>query len=409
MRILFISQYYPPEVNAPAVRVSEISRHWAEQGHTVTVVTAFPNHPSGVVSETYRNKWFAREDDCGVTILRSFIYAAPNVRILRRVISYLSFMVSAIITGIVRSGKQDIVVATSPQLLVAVAGYVVSLFKRIPFVFEVRDIWPEEIVAVGAMKPGFSIRILERLEVFLYRRAALIVALAQGTVDILTSRGVPTDKIMMIPHGVDVDSFTLTENDHTLRDHLNLNGHFLVSYIGTHGMAHNLKTVLKAADRLRDQSDIRFLFVGDGADKDNLRRTQQEQSLDNVTLVPQQQRDSIPFYYATSDLCLVPLRRAPLFTKNIPSKLYEIMASGKPILIGTEGESRRLVLRARAGLAYEPDNDVDLADKIMQLYRNRSLASQLGANGRRFADAHCRQTAIAERYAAILGDVVRGR
>jgi glycosyltransferase involved in cell wall biosynthesis len=405
MRILYISQYYPPEVNAPAVRVSEISRRWAQQGHAVTVVTAFPNHPNGIVPEEYRRKLLAKETDHGVSVLRSLIYAAPNAHMLRRILSYLSFMFSAIISGMFRSGKQDMVIATSPQLLVALAGYVVSRFKRAPFVFEVRDIWPEEIVAVGAMRRGLAFRLLEKLEMFLYRRAALIVALAQGTVDILTSRGVPASKIALVPHGVDFDSFSSQSNDHALRDTLNLNGHFLVTYIGTHGMAHNLQTVLKAADRLRDHNDIRFLFVGDGADRDNLLRTQAEQGLDNVTLVPQQQRDSILRYYATSDLCLVPLRRAQLFTKNIPSKLYEIMAAGKPILIGTEGESRRLVLRARAGLAYEPDNDADLADKIMHLFHNRQLVKQLGDNGRRFADAHCRQDDIADRYGKILANI----
>jgi colanic acid biosynthesis glycosyl transferase WcaI len=406
MRILYISQYYPPEANSPAVRVSELSRHWAESGHQVTVLTAFPNHPSGVIPEQYRSKWFLRENDHGVKVLRSFIYAAPNTRIIRRTLSYLSFMISAIITGILRTGKQDVILATSPQLFVAVAGYIVSRFKRLPFVFEVRDIWPEEIVAVGAMKPGLAIRLLEKLEMFLYRRAAMIIAVARGTVDALVHRGIPAEKIVFIPHGVNVDAFATQEDNHALRDTFNLNGHFLVSYIGTHGMAHNLQTVLKAADRLRDCPDIRFLLVGDGADRAHLVQMQQEQGLANVTLIPQQQHDQIPRYYATSDLCLVPLRKAALFTKNIPSKLYEIMASGKPILIGTEGESRRLVLRARAGLAYEPDNDSDLADRILQLYRDRTLALQLGDNGRRFADAHCRQSVIADRYSVVLSRMV---
>jgi colanic acid biosynthesis glycosyl transferase WcaI len=409
MRILYISQYYPPEVNAPAGRVSGLSRLWTKLGHSVTVLTAFPNHPNGIVPEQYRGKWFHREEDHGVSILRSFIYATPNARVLRRVLSYLSFMISAIITGILRSGRQDIVIATSPQLFVAVAGYIVSRVKRLPFVFEVRDIWPAEIVAVGAMKPGLAIQLLEKTEMFLYRRATLIVAVAQGTVDILTSRGIPADKIILLPNGVDVDCFANLQDDHVLRDKLNLNGHFLVSYIGTHGMAHNLQTVLKAAEHLRDCRSIRFLFVGDGAEREQLVRMQRELSLDNVTFVPQQQRDRIPRYYATSDLCLVPLRRAALFTKSIPSKLYEIMASGKPVLIGTEGESRRLVLRARAGLAYEPDNDHDLAEKIMQLYHDRILATQLGANGQRFADAYCRQAAIAERYSGVLSKLAAKR
>lgn len=406
LNILYMSHYFPPEVNAPAVRVSQFSRLWQKLGHHVTVVTGFPNHPHGVIPPEYRGKLFARENRDGATVLRSYVYATPNKGFAKRVLNFISFMISGTLSAILRSGKQDIVIATSPQFFVAVAGYVVSLFKRAPFIFEVRDVWPEEIVAVGAMKRGLVVKFLEMIEMFLYRRATMIVAVAQGIVDILTRRGIPAEKIVLVTNGVDFDRFSNAVDDHEVRDQHNLNGHFLVSYIGTHGMAHNLHTVLNAANRLRHREDIRFLFVGDGADKDNLVESSSRLKLDNVTFVPQQDRNRITKYYAASDLCLVPLRQADLFTKNIPSKIYEVMASGKPILIGAKGESQKLVESAQAGIAVEPDNDVDLSIKISRLADDRDLAQQLGRNGQSYAKRNCSHDDLAVKYLGYLDDCV---
>ncbi len=398
LRILYLTHYFPPEVNAPAVRVSQFATAWMQAGHQVTIVTGFPNHPTGVIPEEYRGKAYQREEYQGVAVHRSFVYAAPNKGFGKRIANYLSFMVSAIWVALTKTGKQDVVIATSPQFFVAVAGFVVSLCKRIPFVFEVRDLWPEEIVAVGAMKRGTIIRMLEAVEMFLYRRAKTIVAVAQGTVDDLVARGIPKEKLVLIPNGVDYERFASATDDHTIRDEHELNGHFLVSYIGTMGMAHNLRTVIKAADRLKENDAVRFLFVGDGAERDGLMNYSRELGLENVTFVHQQPRNRIPEYYAASDLCLVPLRRVELFTKNIPSKIYEVMAAGKPIVIGTTGESQRLVESAQAGVAFVPDDDADLADKIGTLAADREKSLRLGANGQRFALQHCHYRRHAENY-----------
>lgn len=406
LRILYLTHYFPPEVNAPAVRVSQFAQAWSAGGHQVTVVTGFPNHPAGVIPPEYRGKIFQREETAGAQVLRGYIYAAPNRGFARRILNYLSFMVSAIIIGVLRSGKQDLVIATSPQFFVAIAGYVVSRIKRIPFVFEVRDLWPEEIVAVGAMKRGAVIRMLERIEAFLYRRAALIVAVAEGTIAVLTARGIPREKLALIPNAVDFERFAAASDDHQLRDAHELNGHFLVSYIGTLGMAHNLRTVLDSAARLRRHDDIRFLIVGDGAERENLVAYSRAQKLDNVTFVPQQSRTRVAEYYAASDVCLVPLRKTELFTKNIPSKIYEVMAAGKPIVIGTNGESRRLVESAEAGIAVAPEDADDLAAKIVYLAKHRDESRRLGANGRAFAERCCDHRVRAREYLAVLQPLV---
>lgn len=407
LRILYLTHYFPPEVNAPAVRVSQFAQAWGEAGHRVTVVTGFPNHPTGVIPAEYRGKLFQAEEIAGTRVLRGYIYAAPNRGFARRILNYLSFMVSAILIGVLRSGKQDLVIATSPQFFVAIAGYVVSRVKRIPFVFEVRDLWPEEIVAVGAMKRGAVIRMLERVEAFLYRKAALIVAVARGTIEVLTARGIPREKLGLIPNAVDVARFAQTEDDHQIRDAHEFNGHFLVSYIGTLGMAHNLQTVLDSAARLRCHDDIRFLIVGDGAEREKLVAYSRAQELDNVTFVPQQSRGRVAQYYAASDVCLVPLRKTELFTKNIPSKIYEVMAAGKPIVIGTDGESRRLVESAEAGIAAAPEDADDLASKIMYLAEHRDESRRLGDNGREFARRCCDYRVRAQEYLAVLQPLVR--
>lgn len=403
--VLYVSHYYPPEVNAPAIRVSQIARHWVEQGHKVTVLTGFPNHPSGIIPPDYSGRVLMREKRDDVDIIRTYMYAAPNKGFLKRILNYLSFMISSVVLGLPILGKIDIVIASSPQFLVAVAGYIMSVIKRVPFVFEVRDIWPEEIVAVGAIRNRLVIGLLKRIEMFLYRRARLIVAVAQGTIDILIRKGVPREKMVLVPNGISLREFSRNADIVGLREKNGFNGEFLVSYIGTHGMAHRLQTVLSAAQKLRDNPGIKFMMIGDGAEKESLRRQAEQLSLDNVTFLPQQSHEQAIDYYKAADACLVPLRKARLFTKNIPSKIYEIMASGRPILLGATGESCELIRKADAGLAYEPENAESLTQSILKLYSDRKLARRLGQNGYRYAAANCRRRDIADGYMSHLQSI----
>ncbi len=405
MRILYLSHYFPPEVNAPAVRVSEMAGGWAERGADVTVLTCFPNHPAGIIPAEYRGMWRCREKRGNIDVVRTYVYAAANKGFLKRILNYLSFMFSSILFGAWMVKKPDILIATSPQFFVAAAGYVLSRIKRCKFIFEVRDLWPEEIAAVGAIKNKLVIGVLEALEMFLYRRADLIVAVAQGTIDTLKSRGVPENKLALVPNGVDLDLFAAADG-RELRGELRLDGNFVVGYIGTHGMAHRLETVLQAADKLRAQDVVRFLFVGDGAEKPALIKMADDLKLNNVIFRDQVARAKVPEYYAACDLCLVPLRKADLFTRNIPSKIYEIMAAARPILISTEGESRRLVERAGAGFGVRPEDPADLAEKILRLRDDAEMRREMGYGGQAFVLANSSRTRLADDYLAILSDVV---
>lgn len=401
LKILYLSHYFPPEVNAPAMRVSEISRLWKQAGHQVTIQTGFPNHPTGVIPEKYRGKLFAHERGEFGDVLRSYIFAAPNKGFLKRVLNYLSFMVSTLALSSWRSGSADVVIGTSPQFFVAVAAWITAFFKRAPFVFEVRDLWPEEIVAVGAIKNTVIINALSAMEMFLYRRAAMIVAVAQGTVDTLIERGIPKEKLVLIPNGVSLERFAGRDGA-KIREKHNLNGEFLVSYIGTHGMAHRLETALEAAAALRENKRIKFLMVGEGAEKSRLQEIACKQDLENVIFAPQAPADDVPDYYEASDVCLAPLRKTNLFTKNIPSKLYEIMAAGKPVLLGARGESEELVRRAESGQMFEPENGEALAEQIRIMFDDRAALTEMGHNGRKYVSAVCRREDLAERYLAHL-------
>lgn len=408
LKILYVSHYFPPEVNAPALRVSEMAARWADNGADVTVLSGFPNHPNGVIPPEYRGRILQTGFSGPVKLVRTFIYATPNKGFFKRIINYVSFMVSAVVLGARNVERPDILIATSPQFFVAIAGFIISRLKRCRFVFEVRDIWPEEIVAVGAMKNRLIIKALEAVEMYLYRKADLVVAVAQGTIDILTSRGVPPAKIVLIPNGVDIGRFEIDHDGRELRQELGLERKFVVTYLGTHGMAHRLTTVLEAADKLRQYDGIRFLFVGDGADKAELMKKARFLSLPNVVFHDQVGRDQVPRFYQASDLCLVPVRKAELFTKNIPSKIYEIMAARKPIVISTEGESRRLVEHSGAGIASIPEDPNDMAEKILQLYRDPERRYQMGKDGYSFVLANASRLKLADDYAEILSRLVEG-
>jgi colanic acid biosynthesis glycosyl transferase WcaI len=406
LRILYISHYFPPEVNAPAVRVSEMAERWARQGADVTVLTCFPNHPGGIIPEKYRGYKRLIEVRNNVRIVRTYVYAAPNDGIIKRTLNFLSFMLSSITLGFRPVGNPDVIISTSPQFFVAVAGYILSRLKRCKFIFEVRDVWPEEIVAVGVMKNGIAIKMLEAIEVFLYKKADLIVTVAHGTMDILAEKGISPSKMALVPNGVSISLFQSGSGGESIRRKLGKPNDFIVGYIGTHGMAHRLDIVLEAAEILRNVIDIAFLFVGDGADKNDLMLRASNLRLPNVIFHDQVDRADVPDYYGACDVCLVPLRKADLFTKNIPSKIYEIMAAAKPIIFSTEGESRSLIENAGAGLAARPEDAADLAEKIMILYNNRGLCRGLGKSGYSFALANCSRDRLADQYFDVLLTII---
>ena len=398
MQILYLSQYFPPEMGAPSARVCELSKHWAKAGHDVTVLTAFPHHPTGVKPPRYRWRLWARERHHGIRVIRTYVLATPN-RGLRRILSYASFFLSSVFLGAWLAPRPDILIATSPQFLVALAGYGLSRLKRCPFVFEVRDLWPRVIVEVGAMRRGWVIRWLERIELVLYRRAARVVVVTEGLKRNLVERGIPADKVEVIPNGVVSQSFLSVSS---IRSKLGLDGKFLVAYVGTHGMSHGLEVVLDAAERLRGFSEVQFILVGEGARKKDLEAEARKRGITNVHFLPEQSCERARAILMAADAVVVPLRKLPLFQITVPSKLFEAMAAAKPVLLGVYGEAQRIVEQASCGYVYEPENGAALTHTISLLLQAPDRGRSLGEAGRAYVLAHYNRRDQAERYAALL-------
>ena len=409
MRILFLSHYYPPEVNAPANRVAQLARAWAADGHDVTVLTGFPNHPTGIVPPSYRGRPYIRhETDGGVHVARTPIYAAPNRHILRRCLNYASYSVSAATIGPFMTARPDVVIATSPQFLTAVAGYSLARMKRVPFVLEVRDLWPASIVDVGAMRAGSPIvRTLEGAERFLYRHADHIVVVTDSFVDAIAAHGIPREKISVVKNGVDLDMFRPGCTENEVRDRLGLRGKFVAAYIGTHGMAHGLVTMLEAAALLRCDDRYRFLLIGDGAEKRSLQERAAGEGLTNVLFLDQLPHEAIPDHVRAADVTLVMLRDRALFRSVIPSKIFEFMGAARPIVIGVDGEARRLVEDAGAGVFVPPEDASALAGTLRRLDGDATARSSMGRSGRAFVERHFSRQAQARLYLEHLDRIVR--
>lgn len=412
MRILYVSQYYPPEMGAPAARVSQLARAWAADGHEVTVLTGFPHHPTGVVPPAYRGRpWIRREDDSGVRVVRVPIHAAPNRGVVRRSASYLSFAASASVLGPLLVRRPDVLVATSPQFLTAVAGRWLSALLRVPFVFEVRDLWPRSIVEVGAMRADSPVvRALERVELALYRQASRIVAVTDSFVDEIAARGVPRERIAVIKNGVDLAQFTPGPVDNDVRRELGLEGKFVATYVGTHGMAHGLGTLLDAAAILRDDDRFRFLLVGEGAEKAGLQSRAAAEGLTNVIFLGQQPHAKVPELMRAGDVAVVLLRGKELFKTVIPSKIFEFMGVGRPVVLGVDGEARAIIESAGAGVFVPPESPVALAAALRRLAEDRTALEAMGRRGRALVEGEFSRPALARKYLEILAEVTgRGR
>ena len=410
MRIVFLTHYFHPEGNAPATRVFEMTRRWAAQGHDVTVITGVPNVPDGVVYEGYRNRLLQRETRGGVEVVRIWTYLAPNKGTLRRILNYVSFMVGAALVALfVR--RPDVVIATSPQFFCGWAGVIATALRRVPFVIEVRDLWPESIEAVGAMKNRRLLRFLEWLEARMYAAADHVVTVGGGYRDKLILRGVDAARIDVIPNGVDLEVFLAGADGRAIRERYGLGDRFVCSYLGTIGMGCGLDVALRAAVRLRERGrdDVRFLLVGDGAVREELEGRARAEGLSGVVFTGRRPKEEMPAFLAATDACLVHLTRTELFKTVLPSKIFEAAAMRKPIILGVEGFAAELVAEAEAGICIQPENEDELIEAVVKLAADPDLARRLGEAG--YASIASRYTydRLAIDYAELLGRLFAGR
>ncbi len=402
MHILFLSDNFPPETNAPATRGFEHAQRWVAAGHRVTVVTCAPNFPEGKVYEGYDNRWRTREVMAGIEVVRVKTFIAANKGFGARILDYLTFMANGSLAALFVA-RPDVVLATSPQFFCALGGWIVAVLRRKPFVFELRDLWPDSIKAVGAMKQSFAIEWLEKLELFLYRRASAVVCVTEAFRENLLARGIASQKLHVVRNGVDLSRYSPRERDEALARELGVAGKFVVGYLGTHGMAHALHRVVEAAQLLREQRGIHFLFVGGGAERERLVELARAKGLDNVSFHASFPKEAMPRLWSLCDVGLVHLKDQDVFRTVIPSKIFECFGMGVPVLYaGPESEGAAIVRDARGGLTLPAERPDELASVVLELSRAPERVRDLARNARTAAPHYDR-----ERNALAMLEVLR--
>ena len=371
-RILFLTDNFSPEVNAPATRTYEHAREWVEKGYEVTVITCAPNFPHGKVYEGFENSLVNREEKDGIKVIRVWTYITANEGFLKRILDYISFAVMAFLAGLwVRT---DIIVATSPQFFTAVAGRWLSFFKFKPWIMEVRDLWPESIAAVGAMNEGRIYKFLEWVELRLYKSAKKIIVVTDTFKRKIAARGIDKSKIEVHKNGVILDLFEPRSKDSELMEaNPQFHGKKVFAYIGTHGMAHGLSFILNSLPKLQESlPQAHFLFIGEGAEKENLLKQVEDLKLKNVTFMPFVPKYEVVRYLSLMDVALVNLKKSDTFKTVIPSKIFEAAALQKPILLGLEGETKGIIESHNAGTCFEPENEEEFITQCHAILNERS-------------------------------------
>ena len=402
LRLLLVTQYFHPEVGATQTRMREFARHLAALGHRVTVICEFPNHPHGIMPPEYRGKWFERGRLDGFDVLRVWVKASPVKNFKSRLLFYFSFMVMAVLGGLKLRGRFDAVIATSPPLPVAVSGWALAVLKRACFVMDVRDLWPKAAVALGELSNPRTIRAAERVERFLYRRARRIVAVTEGFVRHIAPRCGDPSKVRLIPNGTIAELFNPGRVDPTLRAKLGLNGQFVCTFAGTMGIAQGLPFLLDLAKNLADVPDVRFLLIGTGPVREQIAARQRREGIANVIFHDQVPLDRVTEYLTMSDVLLVPLRADPVFDTFIPSKMFDCLACGRPIILGVDGEARRMLESRGGGLFARPEDLASYREAILALRADPALRERMAAQGHAWVTAEYTRAAQAGRLEAIL-------
>jgi glycosyltransferase involved in cell wall biosynthesis len=374
MKILFLTDNFPPEVNAPATRTYEHCQEWIKEGVEVTVITCAPNFPHGKLYKGYKNKLYQKENIDGIEVIRVWSYMSSNNGFIKRILDYLSFSFMSFLVGLFQ--KFDLIIATSPQFFTTWTGYGLSKLKRKPWIFELRDIWPESIKTVGALNQGYIINTLEKIELALYRDATKVVAVTDAFKENLISRGIDKDKIEVITNGSNLELFSARVKDRALLKQLNLENKFVVGYIGTHGLAHSLDFIVRSISKVTDK-EIHFLFIGDGAMKKSIVQIAEELKLSNITFLNAIPKEEVPSYLSICDVSIAPLKNEENFKTVIPSKIFEAAAMEKPTLLGVEGQAQKILEKYHAGICFKPEDEKDFLDKLQILKYKKNYLDRI--------------------------------
>lgn len=406
MNILYITQYFPPDKGAAQARAWDTVKILSSSGHRVTVLTEFPNYPSGIVLPRYKLRCFEKEMYRGVSVIRVYVKASPRRNFVNRMLFYLSFFVFSIIAAMKLKDKYDLVFATSPPLFAAISGYTFSKLRRTRFVFEVRDLWVESAVALGELRNRAFVRLSKGLADLCYQGASKIVVVTRGIRDYLEQRGIPPDRLCVIPNGVDLSSF---DDFHDRKSHkrgLSHQDKFIVLYAGLFGLAQGIETLVETVKLMRYEEKVLFLLIGNGPLKEKLAQSLSSNGLNNVRLIDVMPREEVFRYIASADCCLVPLKKIDIFKTALPSKMFDAWACSKPIILSVDGEAREHLEKAKAGIWVEPENPNRIAQAIKYLFDNPEMCKRFGSNGREYVEKNFSRKVQAERLERILLEVL---
>lgn len=393
-------------MGAPQNRIFEFARHLKGLGNNVSILTAMPNYPKGRIFDEYKNLRYMTEEIDGIKIIRTSIYATKSSSFTKRLMNYLSFTISSVTRGVWHIDKPDVIITESPPLFLGYSGYLLSRLKGAKYVFNVSDLWPESAVKLGVLHNKQLIKMSTWLEEFCYKKAHLITGQTQGIVDNIKSRIKEKEKVNLITNGVDTELFKRENRNEELRKQWGIDGKFALCYAGIHGLAQGLEVIINTADILKEQKDIRFVFIGDGPEKEKLIKMKDEYGLDNVLFFPMQPKKEMPAIIASMDATIIPLKKLDLFKGALPSKMFEALSSELPIILAVEGEAKNLMESAKAGICVEPENAAQIADAVMELYNNEDYCKELGKNGRKYVMEHYSRLAITKRLYSLLENTV---
>lgn len=408
MHILIVHQYFLGKDHAGGTRWNQFAKYWAKAGHRITVLAGTVHYATGEKSPEYKGKFIVTEHDGpNITVKRCLVSESYNKSFVGRFWAYLSFAISSIWAGLFCVGKCNVIICTSPPLTVGLTGWILGRLKRIPMVFEVRDLWPESAIDTGVLSNKWLIKMAYWLERKSYKSARWINVLTPAFRDALISKkNVSADRISVIPNGADLDIFQPGKRDNSVRKRHDLRDKFVVTYVGAHGLANHLIQILEAARLLKADADIVFMLVGDGMQKPMLKQKATEWGLDNIVFVDSVPKNTVGDYISASDVCTAVLKKVDTFKTVYPNKVFDYMTLAKPIIIGIDGIARKLVEEAGAGIFAEPENAQSLADAIMQLKADPEKRRVLGETGRRFVEGHFSREKLAHEYLEIIRRVV---
>ena len=399
MQILILTQYFPPEVGAPQNRLFELAVRLKQKGATITVLTAMPNYPQMAIHPTYKGKFYHYEEIAGLHIHRSWIYISKSKNIFSRLLTYFSFVKSSFWIGLFKLSKFDYILCESPPLFLGITAYLLKKLKGAKLIFNVSDLWPESAEKLGLVNNRFFLNSATKLEEFLYRKSDLITGQTQGIVKNISSR-FPNKKVHWVPNGVDLNYYKSDAVKNNWRSANNFSkDDFLLLYAGIIGHAQGLEIIIKAAEKLKNNSSIKFILLGAGPEKEKLLKLKQEKKTDNVFFFDAVSKQEMPGIISSIDSAIIPLKRLDLFKGAIPSKIFEALAMKKPILLGVEGEAKELFIdKGNCGLAFIPEDADDLSAKILALVNNKNLAAQLGENGYKYVEQNFSRDKIANEF-----------